>query len=325
MSQVRDMTYRIASASPVRPLGYVARRIDRLSDRKFAVVSFIPGGLLIAAVVLPPIVAVVVMSLYRIELLKQGPSSFIDISNYTQAFHDADFVSTIPRTVIFAAASTAVAIPLALACAHLLSRTFRGVTILGVVLLLPWAIAPVVTGVYWRFIFQGNFGLVNGILKAAGVNNPPIWLNSGDTAMAVAVIANVWRSLPLLALILLAALKGIPQSLYRAARLDGARQWQSFRYVTLPSIKGALIVVIVLQLIVSLQVFDIIFTLTGGGPGDQTRVISYHVYLRAFADLSFGYSASLAVILLGITAAVSGLLLYPSLRRRAERTREESA
>ena len=172
-------------------------------------------------------------------------------------------------------------------------------------LLLPWAIAPVVTGVYWRFIFQGNFGIVNGLLTAVGVDDPPIWLNNGDTAMAVAVVANVWRSLPLLALILLAALKGVPQSLYRAAALDGARPLQSFRFVTLPSIKNALIVVIVLQLILSLQVFDIIFTLTGGGPGDQTRVISYHIYLRAFGDLSFGYSAALAVILLLLTALPS--------------------
>ena len=139
--------------------------------------------------------------------------------------------------------------------------------------------------------------------------------------MAVAVLANVWRSLPLLALILLAALKGVPQSLYRAAALDGARPLQSFRYVTLPSIKNALIVVIVLQLILSLQVFDIIFTLTGGGPGDQTRVISYHIYLRAFGDLSFGYSAALAVILLLLTALVSALLVIPSLGRRGGRLR----
>ena len=322
MSPVREAAPR---HPPVRLLGHVARRIDRLSDRKFAVVSFIPGSLLVATVVLPPIIAVLVMSLYRIELLKLGPSSFIDIDNYTRAFRDAGFVATIPRTLIFAAASTAVAIPLALVCAHFLTKAFRGATLLGVVLLLPWAIAPVVTGVYWRFIFQGNFGLVNGILKAVGVDNPPIWLNSGDTATVVAVIANVWRSLPLLALILLAALKGVPQALYRAARLDGARPWQSFRYVTLPSIKNALIVAIVLQLILSLQVFDIIFTLTGGGPGDQTRVISYHIYLRAFGDLSFGYSAALAVILLGFTAAASALLLYPALSRRAERVRGKAS
>ena len=138
--------------------------------------------------------------------------------------------------------------------------------------------------------------------------------------MGVAVLANAWRSLPLLALIILAALKTIPPSLYRAAKLDGAQPLQSFRFVTLPSIMYALIIATILEVILSLQVFDIIFTLTGGGPGDQTRVISYHVYLRAFGDLSFGYSAAMAVILLGITAVVSAFLLYPTLSKRTERT-----
>ena len=314
---------RAAGSASATPFGLLARRFDRLSERNFALVSFIPGGLLVGAIVIPPIIAVLVMSLYRIELLKQGPSSFLDISNYTRAFRDADFISTIPRTVLFAAASTALAVPLAIVCAHFLSRRFRGVTVLGVALLLPWAIAPVVTGVYWRFIFQGNFGLINGILTAVGVDDPPIWLDSGGTALAVAVMANAWRSVPLLALIVLAALKGIPQAQYNAAKLDGARPWQAFRYVTLPGIRNALIVATIIQVIVSLQVFDIIFTLTGGGPGDQTRVISYHVYLRAFGDLSFGYSAALAVILLGMTAVVSAFLLYPVLSRRREQLAED--
>jgi ABC-type sugar transport system permease subunit len=136
-------------------------------------------------------------------------------------------------------------------------------------------------------------------------------------------MANAWRSVPLLALIVLAALKGIPQAQYNAAKLDGARPWQSFRYVTLPGIRNALIVATIIQVILSLQVFDIIFTLTGGGPGDQTRVISYHVYLRAFGDLSFGYSAALAVILLAMTAVVSAFLLYPVLSRRREPVPED--
>ena len=174
MSSVRETTVRrLGQASPARPLGSVARRLDRLSDRAFAVVSFLPGAVLVATIVLPPIIAVVVMSLYRIELLKQGPRSFIQLDNYTRAWRDPNFTATVPRTVLFAAVSTAIAVPLALVCAHLLRKAFRGASLLGVVLLLPWAIAPVVTGVYWRFIFQGNFGIVNGLLTAVGVDDPP--------------------------------------------------------------------------------------------------------------------------------------------------------
>jgi multiple sugar transport system permease protein len=127
---------------------------------------------------------------------------------------------------------------------------------------------------------------------------------------------------PLLSLLLLSRLRSIPESQYRAARMDGATSWQTFRYITMPALKNTLLVTLVLQIILSLQVFDIIFTLTGGGPGDQTRVISYHVYLRAFGDLSFGYSAALAVVLLAITAAFSAFLLYPVLSRRSDRFRQ---
>jgi ABC-type sugar transport system permease subunit len=140
--------------------------------------------------------------------------------------------------------------------------------------------------------------------------------------MIVAIVATAWRSVPLVALILLAALKGIPRSLYKAGRMDGARSFQLFRYVTLPSIRKALLVVGILQIILSLQVFDLIFTLTGGGPGLETTVITYFIYIQAFSNLSFGYSAALAVFLLALIVVSSASLLYLRLGSRRRRAKE---
>jgi multiple sugar transport system permease protein len=303
--------------------GRIARRMDRLSDRKYAALSFLPGGLLLAVFVLPPIIAVFVMSLWRIELLKFGPSHFTGLSNYLNIGSDSDFLGTVPRTIWFAAATTAITVPLALACALVMNRKFRGSNVLGIIVLLPWAIAPVVTGIFWRFMFQANFGLMTGILIAFGFAHGPVpWLESSSTAMIVAIVATAWRSVPLVALILLAALKGIPRTLYKAGRMDGARSFQLFRYVTLPSIRKALLVVGILQIILSLQVFDLIFTLTGGGPGLETTVITYYIYIQAFSNLSFGYSAALAVFLLGLIVVSSASLLYLRLGSRRRRTKD---
>jgi len=297
--------------------------MDRLSDRKYAAVSFTPGGLLVAAIVLPPIIAVFVMSLFRIELLQFGPNHFTGLTNYKAIASDSDFLGTVPRTIWFAAATTAITVPLALACALVMNRRFRGSNILGIIVLLPWAIAPVVTGIFWRFMFQANFGLMTGILTAFGFAHGPVpWLSSSSTAMLVAIIATSWRSVPLIALILLAALKGIPQTLYKAGRMDGARPFQLFRYVTLPGIRTALLVVGILQIILSLQVFDLIFTLTGGGPGLETTVITYYIYIQAFSDLSFGYSSALAVFLLLLIALSSATLLYFRLGGRRRRIKD---
>jgi multiple sugar transport system permease protein len=306
-------------------VGRASGRLDQLGDRAFALLSFLPGAILVGGIVLPPILAVVVMSLFRIELVKAGPNHFVGLDNYERLLRDSDFLNSIPRTLIFAGLTTALAVALALCVALILVRTFRGASALSVALLLPWAIAPVVTGIYWRFIFQSNFGLATGIATWLGFTDQPVrWLANPTVAMGVAAVANAWRSVPLLALILLAALRGISPDQYRAAKMDGARALQRFGFVTLPAIRNALIVVTVLQLVISLQVFDLIFALTGGGPGRETTVTSIFIYQRAFQNLSFGYSAALAVTLLAITALAATLLLLGR-RRTGVEAREADA
>ena len=148
-----------------------------------------------------------------------------------------------------------------------------------------------------------------------GLTTAPIpWLQTTTTGVAVAVIATAWRSVPLLTVLILAALKTIPAAHARAARMDGASSFQIFRFVTLPAIRNTLLVASVLQVIVSLQVFDLLYLLTGGGPGSETTTMNYFIYNTVVLNASFGYSAALAVFLLGVIVLCSAVLLYLRLR-----------
>ncbi len=299
--------------------GRLARRLDRLGDRSFGALFSAPGLLVVALVVAPPVLSVFGMSLFRIDLLKTGGVRFVGLQNFTNMFKDSQFLASIPRTLVFAAAATALTVPLALAAALALNRVFRGQKVLSIVLLMPWAVAPIVTGLYWRFIFQPQFGLATGFLHAFGLSHGSVdWLGDPHRAVAIAVIATAWRSIPLLALLIGTALRTIPQNQIKAAQLDGATPWSTFRYIRFPAIRNMLLVGTVLQVILSLQVFDIIFTLTRGGPGYETTVMYYFIYNTAFGTLNFGYSAALSVVLVLFIVVFTAPLIY--LRQRARRS-----
>jgi multiple sugar transport system permease protein len=274
--------------------------------------------LLVALIVIPPIVAVFVMSMYRIELEKTDTWTFVFLRNYLIRLPiDTEATDALPRTIWFAVWTTLLTVPLALITALIINQRFRGASIMFVITMLPWAVAPVVTGVFWKFIFQARYGLATGILYWLHLTNHPVdWLNDPDNAVHIAVTATAWRSVPLLTVLILAALRTIPSAQYRAAKMDGANAWQRFLHITLPSLRNTLLVVGILQVIISLQVFDILYTLTGGGPGRQTEVLVYTIYQDAFINLSFGYASALTVFLFGLILACSAVLIYLRLRTR---------
>ncbi len=294
-----------------RGAGRISKRFDRLSERKFALLVSIPGLILLALIVLPPVLTVFGLSLFRIELAKDDIVRFVGLINYfTRLPGDSEIMDAIPRTLVLAGLTTAVTLPLALVTALVLNRNFRCAGIFFMAVLLPWAISGVVAGIFWRIIFDTHFGIINGILIGWGVIAEPInWLQNTSQAVAIAIVAQAWRGVPLLAVLLLAALKTIPGSLYRAAKMDGATTWESFRFITLPAIRSTLIVVGILQVIIGLQVFDLLYTLTNGGPGRQTYVLIYAIYDLAFNNLSFGYASTVTVVLFGFILLVSLLLL----------------
>ncbi len=305
-----------------RGAGRVSRRLDRLSESAFALVVSVPSLLLVALVVLPPTLAVFGLSLFRIELQKDDRTPFVGLANYlTRLPADHIVVDAIPRTLLFAAGVTLVTLPLALITALVLNRRFRGDSIFLMALLFPWAISSIVTGIFWRLMFDVQFGIVNGILIGIGLIRVPInWLEDTGVAVVIAIIATAWRSVPLLALLLLAALRTIPSALYRAGKMDGATSWQAFRYITLPAIRPTLFIVGILQIILGMQVFDLLYSLTAGGPGYDTTTLIYAIYNIAFQDLSFGYAAAVTVVLFILIVIASLLLVAAQAWRRSRPT-----
>lgn len=308
----------VAGAALSRGAGRVSRRLDRLSERRFALLVSVPGLILVGLIVLPPTLAVFGLSLFRIELQKDDLTPFVGLRNYLERLPaDKEVIAAIPRTLFFAAMSTAITLPLALVTALALNRGFRGVSVFFMALLMPWAVASIVAGIFWRFIFDTNHGIVNGALIGLGLMQEPFnWLQSTAQSVGIALVAQSWRSVPLLVVLLLAALKTIPEALYRAARMDGATAWETFRFVTLPAIKNTLIVVGVLQVIIGLQVFDLLYSLTSGGPGRDTYMLPMAIYTITFEQISLGYGSAVTVLLFAIIVAASFLILIMRLRRK---------
>jgi ABC-type sugar transport system permease subunit len=273
-----------------------------------------PGLALIGLIVVPPVLAVLILSLFRIELGRDDLRPFVGLHNYIVRLPiDAAFLDTVPRTLAFASLATVLAVPIALGSALLVNGRRGGANALGLVLLLPWAVAPIAAGVFWRLVFDQRFGLVNAGLAVIGVA-PVRWTTEAIPTLVVTLVAVVWRAIPLLAVLLLGALRAVPPALARAARMDGATSWQVLRYVTLPAIRPTVIVVCVVQVVLSLQVFDILFAISSGRPRTGGDLSGYAIYSTIIDQLSFGYGSALTVVLAAIIA-ICLLPLVPVVRR----------
>jgi ABC-type sugar transport system permease subunit len=190
---------------------------------------------------------------------------------------------------------------LAIAIALLLNRPFRGRWLVRMLALLPWAVPSVVNGIMWKWILNPSYGALNGFLYSLGIiKDYVIWLGSPTLALIMVILADVWKETPFIMLLVLAALQTIPKDLYEAARVDGASAWQTFSRITIPLIQPVLFVAIALRTIWALKSFDLIYTLTAGGPSGGTSVIGYYTYLKSFVSLNLGRGAAVAYIMTAI-------------------------
>ena len=299
----------------------LGRRLDRLSEGRFAVVAIAPGLLLVALVVVPPLAAALGLSLFRIELTRDDITPFVGLRNYaTRLPADADFLRTLPRTVVFSLLVTLIAVPVALGAALLIARSgVRTATALWLFLVVPWAVAPVASGIFWRMQFDPKTGLVNHALRALGL--PTVALDSATGSLLALGVAVIWRAIPLLGVLFLGALRAVPRDLGRAARMDGASSWQTFRHITLPVIAPSVVAACVIQVVLTMQVFDVQFALAPPIPPRGAELAGFVVYQTVTGDISLGYGAALAVTVAVVTALVAGgLVLVSRLRLPSSRS-----
>jgi ABC-type sugar transport system permease subunit len=267
------------------------RRYGRTRNRG-DMILVLPALATIALVALVPMAWTFWESLFRHDLrMPWLGRPFVGLGNYLDAFGDERFRGAALHTAFFVAASLVLQIGLGLLYALAMSRTLRSRGIVRIVVLAAWAVPTVVAALAWRFMFEGHPALVHS-----------------QGAWMPILLADTWKMTPFVALILLAGLESIDPALYDAARLDGARAWQQFREITLPLLKPALLVAVLFRALDAFRVFDVIFVMTGGGPGTATEPLSLYTFTTLLQHLRFGYGAALSMII--FLTAFAGALLF---------------
>jgi multiple sugar transport system permease protein len=247
--------------------------------------------------VLIPVVETLWMSLHNVILFRPRSAPFVGLANYAHALADPVFWSSLGNSVIWVGGAVSLQFGLGLGTALLLNRSFAWRGIARALVVVPWALPSVIIGLIWTWMLDFNLGVLNEIGVRLGLLSAPIaWLAQPDTAMAAVILAVVWQGFPFFAVTLLAGMQAIPFDLYEAAALDGAGPFLRFRYVTLPGLAEVIATTLLLRMIWVANSLDLIFVMTGGGPGTATQTLPLHAFLTAWSGGNYGEGSALAVI-----------------------------
>lgn len=304
------MTQQQVSARP-------KRNWANLSQRIYPYLSILPVAIVIALFAIYPIIHAVRMSFYQYILTRPDVHPFVGLGNFVNVITSYYFKDSIQITGIYTVASVVGVIIYGLGVALLLNTKIRLSTPLKIVILLPWALPAVVSGLLWKWILHADFGILNGMLYAVGLIDSYIpFLATPTLARASLIMAHIWKEGPLVAIFFLAGLQLIPDELYEAARIDGGSGWKTFRHVTLPLLRPIFLVVIVYETMTAILTFDTIYVMTGGGPANSTALISWFAYAEIFKSLNLGNGIALSIIIALITLVL--IILYLRVLRTEE-------
>jgi multiple sugar transport system permease protein len=264
-----------------------------------------PAVLVTLAIVFFPMIQTAWMSLHDYVLFRPKSFDFVGLKNYVAIFHDEVFWISLRHTVIWIALTVPAQALLGLATALLLNQDFPWRPIARALIIIPWALPSVVIALMWAWIYDSNYGILNDLLLRIGILETSIpWLANPDTALYAIILTLTWQGFPFFAVMILAGLQSIPRSYYEAAALDGASNLRQFWHITLPGISGVLFTAILLRTIWVANSMDVIFVMTGGGPGYATYTLPLYAFIEARTNLDFGYGSALAmtftILLLGI-------------------------
>ncbi|MFS8066657.1 MAG: carbohydrate ABC transporter permease [Byssovorax sp.] len=269
-------------------------------ERRQAYLLVAPAVIVLSCVAVYPILAAAWLSLQR-RILVFHEDRFIGLENYRFLFSDPRFHSALGNTVYFSAVAVALELALGLGFALLLKASFGGKGLLRASVLVPWAIPTVVSAKLWAWLFNPDHGALTRILPGNDVN----WLGTPGYAMHAAILVDVWKTTPFVALLLLAGLETIPSDLYRAAEIDGASRARAFFSVTLPLLRPTIVITLIFRTLDAFRVFDAIYVLTGGGPANTTETLSIYAYKTLMRSGDFGYGSTLSVATFFCVMAIS--------------------
>jgi multiple sugar transport system permease protein len=283
-------------------------------EQRFALALFLPAFLVLLLTTTALLIYLVWTSLWRIDLSMPWLSGFAGAENHAKMLGDPRFWHSLVLTAIYTGSTVVLQVAIGLGLALLVTQIPRGQAPLRVAAILPIVLAPVVVGLFWRtFVLAPDFGIVDLVTRSAGLGSYN-WLGDPQLALASVIAIHTWQWTPFAFLVILASLAALPADIYEAARIDRANAWRRFVHITLPMIRPAIVIVVIMRMMIALSAFAAIFAATGGGPGTATEILNLYAYRTSFSEFNLGYGAALAVVLLAITLAVSFLMFR--LRRK---------
>jgi multiple sugar transport system permease protein len=281
----------------------------RISNPRYGLLLNVPGLLIVLLWVVFPALLLAGTSFLRYD--NQNPISFAGFANYQRLWNSRVFGISVERILVFSLGSTALTSLGGLVLALALSNIKRGGGLLRSLMIIPWAVPAVVSGLIWKWMFSPDFGVISDLLMKARLIERPLSIYSDPSlAMWGVIIADSWTRIPFMGIILLAALLSIPDEVHEAARVDGAGTLSRFAYVTLPMIRAPLLVGLMITTIFSFRTIDIIIPLTAGGPGRATYVLGYYIWDQITKSLNFGVGAAAGMVLFLVTSLITLVFVY---------------
>ena len=281
--------------------------MNKVLGNKKAICFFVlPAFAVYAVFCLYPIFYNIYMSLYETDLMSFA--NFVGFGNYIRLLHDKTFTLAFRYNILMVIGSLIAHLPLAMFFANQIYHKIKGSTFFQTVYFLPCVICGVAVGLTWSFVYNGNYGLLNALLKLIGLGSlQKVWLSDKNLPLICIIVVVMWQYVGYHMIIQLAAMRNIDSALYEAAELDGATGWQEFKYVTFPLIKPILKIDTVLIITGSLKYYDLVAVMTNGGPNHATEVMSTYMYYSAFNVLKYGYACAIGVILMLLCMITVGI------------------
>ena len=294
-----------------------ARKRRRKSDIYVPIILLAPAFLLVVGVIVYPICYAVGLSFQYYKLTDIVNRHFVGLENYISVWSNETFLASLGNTVKWVGITVLCQFLFGLVLALILNTPFRGRGVIRSITLMPWVTPGVVIALMWVWIYNGNFGILNKCLTALGIlkENVP-WLGSADTALYSQIATMVWQGIPFFAIMILAALQTISPDLYEAAEISGAGGWQKFIYITIPEIMPTIVTTCMLRIIWVFNNVEVLYLMTGGGPGHSSMTVSLVAYIRAQKSLDFGQGSTIAIY--GTLFMILFMTIYLKLTRRGD-------
>ncbi len=284
-------------------------------EKRFAYSCLIPAAFVIFAFQIIPLLYSLYIS--TSDYFLGSRAKFVGLRNFVKFFESEGGITALKNTLTYTAVSVSLSFVIGLALALLLNRKFRGERAVRTLILLPLMVSPVVSGSSWAFMFNDQYGLINQVLKSFGVQGHH-WLSDPRFTLPIIILVGIWMSIPWFTVLFYAGLQALPITFFEAADMDGAGWWQKLKFITLPLLLPVIMVAVVIQILNGLMVYDIVYVITFGGPGQSSDVLTLKAYREAFYFFHLGYGTSIAVIT-AIIALLIGVLVFKFLSKRIER------